>query len=1232
MSRHNQLIDLTTPEPEPIPQSKRKRVQEVDLTSPPPGPRPRHEPKPAPKAQFIDLTEDLSNDADETQNSSTNSAAPSRINRPSLSKSTPSVSIGAATFSAKSNLDERSANSPVIKSSPKNSKPTAQREQSVPLPRPRFRIPSPVPERHPSSNFPNLPGLERPAKQGSLATSIQKKPDAERPQQQPVVKGEPSTGINPEGQQSKRADSQTLRKNLAQKLEIAPSKPASPQQTQRTNADPGLEGRESIILGTQSKINNNVPELRSAQSNLGNTSLPPKSVVPEHTHSRSASAQSQLKSTVTAPERAQFKDGSIQSQSRSNVTQPANKASVRHAGYSSKEDDERSGRKATESTSGIFAAAQDKNKLLNSFDGPRPHTDSPSESSRGRTEGQNVITSTSSVMKPSELDDSVDFKALLLSFKEDMEVTHAFNVAYLSEEASKMTSKDASQTHPAKELSPFASMKSIENILANPEESNVLSFKAGVPDNKGKLTLSTSRVVSNQITCDYVPIPKYTSLTFIHRNILCPDDGKPKVRLQEDELGSNGDISDDDLDKSHKAHPYKPYWQAEYKKRLYGNIQFWLEEGKIKCTQEHLEKYLIAQDTGFQNKFVERNGTLYDAKLCIDAYQVARRFTNAFDKVFEAKQLLYAKKGKKGKNGMNLNEPLKLNLQDVLLSKGRQDELLELENSSKPGRTSLDNHQQAPQTPMSAVETYTTLTCLICGVIECQTHGEFTEDEAGYLTKPERITIQPDDLLRKHIERQEKLGSDRNDANQSPCSSDCYLVVGAGTTPFRALTEAEINDISLLLISVGRLTDRCCYIAFGLGLPCSRVFQEIDRQEREKKIIPPQPKLSEAGIRAAKIAWYDNKRKVLDPDWKEMTCTHIQEKRTQAVPCHHAGPCSVDVNCPCFLESLLCEDMCSCSDDCPRRFMGCSCRSNDKSCLDGTCICKEMNRECGPHCSCGALERLNPANRHNDDLFATGCQNVVLQRGVPKATLVGISQLAGQGLYAGEPILKGDYIDEYCSELISQGEADRRGITYDRHGLSFLFDLNKEWALDGHRYANKTRFINHAATFQTGLNCKAEILWVNGEHRIKFYALRDIEAGEELLFNYGKVFAEKHNLNKKLPKMQISKKLAAEGAKESGGASRSTKGGRATRGGHGLSGRAGKYGQNDRDEDVEEEAPEEEDPAELEILNRIAENAGNDDEDYEEDGNICWYPGCRKKYARIDSLRKHQRQMGHGNI
>lgn len=78
-----------------------------------------------------------------------------------------------------------------------------------------------------------------------------------------------------------------------------------------------------------------------------------------------------------------------------------------------------------------------------------------------------------------------------------------------------------------------------------------------------------------------------------------------------------------------------------------------------------------------------------------------------------------------------------------------------------------------------------------------------------------------------------------------------------------------------------------------------------------------------------------------------------------------------------------------------------------------------MNRECGPECSsCGAVERINPFNKFNDVLFTTGCQNIVLQRGVTKKLIIGESQLeeAGFGAYLGEPAQKGDFLSEYAGE------------------------------------------------------------------------------------------------------------------------------------------------------------------------------------------------------------------------
>jgi hypothetical protein len=90
------------------------------------------------------------------------------------------------------------------------------------------------------------------------------------------------------------------------------------------------------------------------------------------------------------------------------------------------------------------------------------------------------------------------------------------------------------------------------------------------------------------------------------------------------------------------------------------------------------------------------------------------------------------------------------------------------------------------------------------------------------------------------------------------------------------------------------------------------------------------------------------------------------------------------------------------------------------NCQSDSCICIAMNRECGPQCvSCGAIPRINPKYRYDDDLFATGCQNIVLQRAVARKMMIGESQLEGVGfgLYLGEPVRKGGYLSEYTGEV-----------------------------------------------------------------------------------------------------------------------------------------------------------------------------------------------------------------------
>ena len=129
--------------------------------------------------------------------------------------------------------------------------------------------------------------------------------------------------------------------------------------------------------------------------------------------------------------------------------------------------------------------------------------------------------------------------------------------------------------------------------------------------------------------------------------------------------------------------------------------------------------------------------------------------------------------------------------------------------------------------------------------------------------------------------------------------------------------------------------------------------------------------------------------------------------------------------------------------------------------------------------------------------------------------------------------------------------------------------------------------------------------------------MRDIAVGEELLFNYGKKFAEKHGLSKKLPKAKEGGKkgvVVGEDALEALDGNRTRGRMTAIRGGHGA-GRGGrkarKTAPTKRDLEIvaEVEKHVEEDEAMQDIY-----NDENDEEVYDEDeeGNIRDGRGKRK--------------------
>lgn len=102
---------------------------------------------------------------------------------------------------------------------------------------------------------------------------------------------------------------------------------------------------------------------------------------------------------------------------------------------------------------------------------------------------------------------------------------------------------------------------------------------------------------------------------------------------------------------------------------------------------------------------------------------------------------------------------------------------------------------------------------------------------------------------------------------------------------------------------------------------------------------------------------------------------------------------------------------------------------------------------------------------------------------------------AGWGLFTKHALRKGSYVQEYVGEVISQEEAERRGIIYDKLNMSYLFNLSSDYTVDATRKGNKVRYANHCSDEP---NCEAKMIRVNGDMRIGLFAKVDIDAQSEV--------------------------------------------------------------------------------------------------------------------------------------
>lgn len=113
------------------------------------------------------------------------------------------------------------------------------------------------------------------------------------------------------------------------------------------------------------------------------------------------------------------------------------------------------------------------------------------------------------------------------------------------------------------------------------------------------------------------------------------------------------------------------------------------------------------------------------------------------------------------------------------------------------------------------------------------------------------------------------------------------------------------------------------------------------------------------------------------------------------------------------------------------------------------------------------------------------------------------SAIQGRGGFATHHIPAGTRLIEYAGERITPAEADARypEVPGSRHH-TYLFAIDNEIVVDAAVNGNDARFLNHSCA----PNCDAVI----EDGRIWIETVHDIEPGEELVYDYGYVLAERH--------------------------------------------------------------------------------------------------------------------------
>ncbi|GAB9471687.1 hypothetical protein Gpo141_00008889 [Globisporangium polare] len=175
------------------------------------------------------------------------------------------------------------------------------------------------------------------------------------------------------------------------------------------------------------------------------------------------------------------------------------------------------------------------------------------------------------------------------------------------------------------------------------------------------------------------------------------------------------------------------------------------------------------------------------------------------------------------------------------------------------------------------------------------------------------------------------------------------------------------------------------------------------------------------------------------------------------------------------------------------------------------CVCKV---QCGDDCinRLSFTECFGPAptpgmkftklNKESNCMLGEGCGNRALHQKVYPSFEKFHTQEKGWGLRLLEPVKAGQLVIEYVGEVINEEEKERRLQDHAKNTPEdknmYVMELSHGVYIDARFKGSVSRYINHACD----PNCHLLKWRVKGVNRIAITALKDIQAGEELSYDY----------------------------------------------------------------------------------------------------------------------------------